>query len=195
MRWLILALGAAALGALFVLSGLRQAPSGGGLDVERLGESTVRTGDFRLIREDGTEVGSELLRGQVWVGSVMFTRCAGQCPVMMSRLQRLQADVPGLRLVAFTSDPVYDSPSVLREYARRWDADPERWWFLTGSADELGRAVEGLKFMYPEEPAMHTTRFVLVDRSGSVNGYYDASDPAAMDRLRVDARRLVGQAP
>ena len=41
-----------------------------------------------------------------------------------------------------------------------------------------------------EEPILHSSRLVLVDREGRVRGYYDGTDADAVESLRADARRL-----
>ena len=48
-------------------------------------------------------------------------------------MQKLQDRLPKeVRLVSFSVDPYNDTPEVLTEYAKRYNADPERWLFLTG---------------------------------------------------------------
>ena len=37
-----------------------------------------------------------------------------------------------MQLVSFSVDPEHDTPDVLRAYAERYGASPDRWWFLTG---------------------------------------------------------------
>ena len=37
---------------------------------------------------------------------------------------------------------------------------------------------------------MHSTRFVLVDAKGTVRGYYDSEEPAAIDKMLQHARLL-----
>ena len=63
------------------------------------------------------------LRGKVWMADMIFTRCAGPCPIMTHHLAELQAALPAnepVRLITFTSDPEYDTPAVLKRYATRF---------------------------------------------------------------------------
>jgi cytochrome oxidase Cu insertion factor (SCO1/SenC/PrrC family) len=41
------------------------------------------------------------------------------------------------------------------------------------------------------EPITHSTRLVLVDRTGVIRGYYEADDAKAMARLQQDLRRVL----
>jgi cytochrome oxidase Cu insertion factor (SCO1/SenC/PrrC family) len=51
-----------------------------------------------------------------------------------------------LRLVSISVDPERDTPVVLSHYAARFQADPERWLFLTGDKGEIHRlAREGFR--------------------------------------------------
>ena len=40
-------------------------------------------------------------------------------------------------LVSFTVDPEYDNARVLAEYAQNYEADLERWKFVTGTREAL----------------------------------------------------------
>ena len=42
----------------------------------------------------------------------------------------------------------------------------------------------------PEEPILHSTRFVLVDGEGAIRGYYDAVQGQELERLARDLRAL-----
>jgi len=54
-------------------------------------------------------------------------------------MKSLQARLEGsdVLLVSLSVDPEYDTPEVLAKYARLFEADPERWWFLTGSRQKI----------------------------------------------------------
>jgi protein SCO1/2 len=95
-------------------------------------------------------------------------------------------------------DPDHDSPEVLTLYARKFSADPQRWFFLTGEKAELIRLVRDGFLLpivenaaaLPGERFTHSTKFVLIDAEGQVRGWYDGADDAALDKLAADARRL-----
>lgn len=131
------------------------------------------------------------LEGRVWIADFIFTRCAGQCPILSSQMSALTGRLPGVDFVSFSVDPEYDTPERLAEYARRYDA-PERWRFLTGDAAETSRVTTALGMGALGDPMMHSSSLVLVDARGRVRGYYDAKDPDAQERLVEDARALAG---
>jgi protein SCO1/2 len=160
---------------------------------------------FVLTDARGVQRTRDELRGAVWVADFVFTRCPGPCPRLtrrMAELQREFADRAAVRLVSFTVDPLHDEPAVLADYGARFDADPSRWWFLTGPRDSL-RAwiVDGFRLPVAETgtaggahgPILHSTRFVLVDRSGRIRGYFDAEVDQDFRALKRALRTLVGE--
>ena len=72
-----------------------------------------------------------------------------------------------------------------------------RWDFLTGSRDAIATiSRDGFKLGISngEEPGsgpVHSTRFVLVDRRGTIRGYYDALAPDGVTKLLADTNHLL----
>ena len=108
------------------------------------------------------------------------------------RIQGLFSRETGLRFVSFTIDPQRDTPEVLSQYADRYGAEKDRWFFLTGPQEEMNRILGGFFLSPVNEPAMHSIRFILVDQEGKMRGYYDSSDPQAVKQLVRDAEILTG---
>ncbi len=153
--------------------------------------------DFTLTNRDGRAIGLGDLAGTPWVADFVFTRCGASCPMMTSRMARMDRELPSeppVHLVSFTVDPVHDIPSVLARYATAAGATP-RWLFLTGDGGqiaELSRQGFKLGVDSPSGPAaageavLHSTRFVLVDGRGRIRRYYDAFDRSGLAELPRD---------
>jgi len=157
---------------------------------------------FSLVNRDGRTIRLEDLAGAPWVADFIFTRCPASCPMMSSRMARLDRNLPrdlDVLLVSISVDPAYDTPEVLERYAKKFEA-PDRWLFLTGEREDVRRlSIEGFKLgldmdpppgMAGPEPILHSTRFVLVDGEGQIRGYYEAFDEASTEKLRSDLLRL-----
>ena len=153
-----------------------------------------------LVTQHDTPLSLSDLRGSVWVADLIFTSCSGPCLRMTSQMYRVQDELAGaepFRLVSISVDPARDTPERLSWYADQALADADRWVFLTGEMEIIeSLARDGLKLV--AEPAtdehggiLHSDRFVLIDHEGVIRGYYDGLDPAAVDRLMYDARRLI----
>ncbi len=97
--------------------------------------------DVKLVDANGKEVSlHDSLDG---AGPVMlnfiFTTCSTVCPVMSATFSQVQAKLGkesrAVRLVSISIDPEHDTPSRLREYAKKFEAGPQ-WSMLTGSAGD-----------------------------------------------------------
>jgi protein SCO1 len=152
------------------------------------------TAPFKLTEHTNQEFDSASLKGKVWVADFMFTTCPGPCPRMSSQMHQVQMalEKQGIQLVSFTVDPEHDTPEVLAEYGRTFKASPGVWHFLTGAKADLNHlAKDVFKLGVVDGSLEHSTRFVLVDRTGQIRGYYLTSDADAIPRLIEDARRLL----
>ena len=148
---------------------------------------------FELTTQTGAPFSSRSLDGHVWVADFVYTTCQGPCPMMsrqMHQLQTLTAETPDVKLVSFTVDPAHDTPPVLADYAKHFQYDPARWWFLTGDQGRLNEVGLGFKLNSVDGSTTHSTRFALVDRQQRIRGYYISSEDGFLQRLLHDIRQL-----
>lgn len=165
--------------------------------------------NFTLTNADGRVITLADLQGKVWVADIIFTRCAGPCPRMTASMRRLQDALPPsseVLLVTLTTDPAFDTPAVLATYARKFGADTNRWLFLTGTKEEIGRlAIDSLKLtaiekapgkrLDPADLFIHSTIFVVVDKRGRLRGVFETEEEGAkpgtsQQRILATLRRL-----
>jgi len=143
--------------------------------------------DFTLTNQDGQVTTLADLTNHVWVADIIFTRCAGPCPIMTARMKSLQAVLPPAsraKLVTLTTDPDNDTPPVMRKYGEHFGADFNRWKFLTGTKAEIASLASGsLKLSaVPVKPQdqkdsadlfIHTTIFVVVDKHARLRASFE----------------------
>lgn len=169
-------------------------------------EALLQTPDFELVNTEGRAIRSDELHGKVWLVNFIFTRCTGPCPLMTQRMKGVQdalrdeglvsTDSP-VRLVSISVDPAYDTPEVLARYAESWHVDPANWDFLTGPPEETLQLIrEGFKITATHEGSgtdaiVHSTSFLLVDRTGSVRRIVRLDDPDFVAGILDDVRKLV----
>ncbi len=151
--------------------------------------------DFSGINFDGRTITNNNLRGKVWFAYFFFSSCGGPCPKMSSIASVLNtqfAGEPDFRIVSFTVDPRNDTPEVLAKYGVRYGAKPEKWHFLRMSADSVANvATRGfMQAASPDDPSLHGTKFMLVDRKGQIRGFF-GQDEAEIDKLRVAINTLL----
>jgi protein SCO1/2 len=160
--------------------------------------------DFVLTERSGEAKGMADLRGKVWVADFFYTTCPAVCPMLSSRLAIVQqkfASNPDVRLVSIATDPAKDTPDALKLYADRFKAGPH-WLFLTGDKAAIFElANKGFKLSLTEErnspePVTHSTKLVLVDRTGTIRGFYEGvGETDDTSRLIADIERLLREMP
>ena len=150
--------------------------------------------EFHFTDSQGKEISRLDLDGKVWVADFIFTTCAGPCPVMsmhMAKLHKEFEDDKKIRMVSVSVNPDYDTPEVLTEYAKRYEARTDLWYFLTGSYEAIQSLIaDGFKMGDMEEIVFHSTKFSLVDGEGQIRGYYTGTEPEEMEVLRKDIAKL-----
>jgi|CXWL01.1.fsa_nt_gi protein SCO1/2 len=201
--WGLLAVAMAAVAVLALAGKLR----------ERRGEALpvlATLPAFELIERDGSTVSLASLAGRPFVADFIFTRCAISCPRMTAEMLRLRGRLSDLaaarrpRLVSISVDPTHDTPAVLADYAREHGVEGADWLFLTGELAPLRQLVrDGFKLAVEDAPPglaagndagnemiTHSNRFVLVDATGRIRGYYDAFESGELERLLADLAAL-----
>jgi protein SCO1/2 len=159
--------------------------------------------EFTMTERDGRTVTRADLLGKIWIADFFFTSCAGPCPEMALRMRSLQQaiidqELP-VNLVSISLDPEIDRPPVLRRYADRYGADPNRWWFLTGERQEGVHNLVRTGFLQPvaregeAATIVHSTYFLLIDTKGRIRGYYEGLEPESKRQILADARRLLNE--
>ncbi len=152
---------------------------------------------FTLTDSNGNPFHSDQLRGKVWVANFFFTTCSDICPVLskeMSSLSRSFGSLEKVSLVSVTVNPEQDTPETLARYAGQFGGVNPNWHFLTGSREAItDLVVNGFKVGDIREPVFHSAHFPLVDADGFIRGYYDGTDPEALNRLLQDAAFLASR--
>jgi protein SCO1/2 len=142
---------------------------------------------FTLTNQNGQVETLAGLSNHVWVADIIFTRCAGPCPRMTGQMKLLQDLLPptsGAKLVTLTTDPDNDTPAVMKKYGERFNADFNRWKFLTGTKTEIAELASGslklgavpVKLEDQKSVAdlfIHTTIFVIVDKHARLRGVFE----------------------
>lgn len=145
---------------------------------------------FELTSSRGEKVSSADLSGQPYVASFFYSLCPSVCVRQNDQMALLASRLKGvpIRFLSISCDPENDTPEVLAQYAKRFNANPDRWLFLTGDF-EYTRRVSSEVFFHPLiQPRAHIEKFLLVDADGRLIAPYDWKSAAEIDLLVTDAR-------
>ncbi|HET9137487.1 MAG TPA: SCO family protein [Candidatus Kapabacteria bacterium] len=157
---------------------------------------------FSLTTQDNTPYSNTDLKGKIWVADLIFTNCAGTCPMLSARMASLQTAIKktgsNVHLVSVSVDPNNDTPDVLKQYGKTFQADFTRWTFLTGKVSTIYTlAKEGFHLTLDsahedvQEPITHSERLVLIDGNANIRGYYNGTEVDAESKLLADLGELL----
>jgi protein SCO1/2 len=133
--------------------------------------------DFALYDQDGHVVQSARFHGKQIMLNFIYTRCpvATMCPAATAKMMQTQqlaraAGVKNLELISITLDPDYDTPGVLKDYAKTRGIDTSNFSFLTGpeSAIEDLLTQFGVIADFKGGLATHTLSTLLIDENGRI---------------------------
>ncbi len=149
--------------------------------------------DWELTERSGTKMGSQQLKGQPYIASFFFSTCPSICVRQNDQVRLLQEKFRKLpiKLVSITCDPENDTPEKLAEYAKRFDANQERWLFFTGEWDYLRRVSTEIFFHGLHRPKEHIEKFLLMSADGKLIAAYDWHDSEELKILEHDVRELL----
>jgi len=159
--------------------------------------------DFSLANQQGDTVSWERLKGKVVVADFFFTHCPTICPRLTSNMRWLQQSINNsqrvgdktpdfLHFLSFSIDPERDSVPRLKQWADRFQVNPEQWWLLTGNKKEIyDMAINEMKIGLVDGQGVdtdfiHTDHFVLIDTNRHVRGYYHGLDSVSLKQLSND---------
>ena len=151
--------------------------------------------DFEFTDSNGETITREDMEGKVWVADFIFTTCTMACPIMtgnMNIIHKSFKEDNNVRIVSISVYPEYDTPEILKEYASRYNANTDKWHFLTGPEESVKNIIKtGFKIGDYEDIIFHSEKFALVDISGNIRGYYSGMKTEDMSKLKKDIKRLL----
>ncbi len=151
--------------------------------------------NFSFTASSGTPFGTAEMREKITIVDFIFTRCKGVCPVMaasMSDLYHRFEEDSNVQFVSITVDPAHDTLQVLQQYAKDVGVSDNRWQFLWAPIEKIVDLSEnGFKLSAENLPGGHSSRFVLIDKSAKIRGYFDGLEGAEMDKLSAGIRQLL----
>ncbi len=154
--------------------------------------------DFSLINQNGKVVTQADYENKIYVADFFFTTCQTICPIMTDHMVKIQESLHDDRnvfLLSHTVTPEIDSVGQLKKYAVEKGVDDKRWNLVTGDRKEIYDLARKSYLVakdnpYEEFDLIHTENFVLVDDRRRIRGFYDGTDPDAIDELLQDIKVL-----
>jgi cytochrome oxidase Cu insertion factor (SCO1/SenC/PrrC family) len=122
--------------------------------------------DLELLTHDGRKVRfySDVLEGRTVLINVIYTTCKDACPLITQQLNEVRKRIPELFgkqvfFVTLSSDPILDTPKLLKQFAQKQSADVAGWTFLTGKKDHIDHILKKLG-QYADDKEDHSTLII-----------------------------------
>lgn len=159
-------------------------------------------GGFSLLDQDSNIVTQDIVKGKIHVANFFFTTCKTICPKMSNEMIRVQTaykDDPDVKIISYTVNPEYDTPSILKKYANQHYAIKDKWYFLTGDKKVIYDLARSSYFLVASEgdggpdDFIHSEMFVLIDKEGRIRGSLDKKgNVQTYDGTNIlDVKRLI----
>ena len=158
-----------------------------------------RIAHFKLVNQNGDSITRDFYKGKIYIADFFFTTCLTICPIMTDHMVQIQdkiKDDPEVLLLSHTVFPVADSVPVLKKYALEKGVIDKKWKLVTGDKKQIYDLARK-SYMVTKTNGdggkydmIHTENFALIDKKGQVRGYYDGTDPEAIESLMEDLKIL-----
>lgn len=159
--------------------------------------------NFSLTNQLGETVTLDKYANKIIIADFFFTHCPTICPPLTMNMKRLQQSITNARrvgdktnhnvqFVSFSIDPERDSVPRLKNWADRFQINPEQWDLLTGDKKTIyDLALNDMKLAVVDGKGIdtsfiHTDHFVLIDSSRNIRGYYHGLDSTDLAKLSRD---------
>ena len=142
--------------------------------------------EFSFTNQDGETISNEDYEGKVYVIEFFFTTCPTICPRMSANLVQIQNTFTGFKdfgVASFTINPEYDTPEILKAYAKHYGMTNPNWNLLTGSQDAIYElANTGFNLYTAENDEVeggfeHSGNFALIDKDGFIRSRVVTGNP------------------
>ena len=141
---------------------------------------------------------SDALQNRVVLLNVIFTSCNDACPLITRKLKEVREALgdkaDGITFISLTSDPLRDTPAVLKAYTLKQGVDDPHWLFLTGDKAQMDLVLGRIGQIVPT-PEQHSTQLIVGDVANKRWSKIRPDAPAAAiaQRLQLLTMPVVGR--
>ncbi|MGB0981740.1 MAG: SCO family protein [Winogradskyella sp.] len=155
--------------------------------------------DFSLTNQNGKTVTQNDYKDKIYIADFFFTTCPTICPIMTSHMYEIQQkfiDDDEVLLLSHSVTPKIDSVAQLKKYALKKGVNDKKWNLVTGDKKQI-YALARKSYLAVKTDGngdkydmIHTENFMLIDKKRQVRGFYDGTNPEAIEQLLEDIKTL-----
>ena len=155
--------------------------------------------DFELYNQNGDTITQDFYKDKIYVADFFFTTCQTICPIMTDHMLQVQEKLKNdkdVLLLSHTVIPNADSVPQLKKYALEKGVIDSKWNLVTGNKKDIYDLARKSYLASKSDgdggpfDLIHTENFVLVDKERRIRGFYDGTDPKAIEELLTDIEIL-----
>jgi len=159
---------------------------------------------YKFVNQFGDTITSDDMKGYVYVTDFISTTDSAESRKLSAILSGIQESYKTdykVRLISFSLDPESDSVTALNQYAAKYKAMPNKWFFLRGDEQSIvALAEKGFKVPLikakDRNGFAYASQLTIVDGDGKVRGYYDVvKDVEQIDSVYSSMERLLTNKP
>jgi len=160
--------------------------------------------DFSLTNQNGKTITQNDYKDKIYVADFFFTTCQTICPIMTDHMRDIQKEILNdndVMLLSHSVTPVIDSVAQLKKYALEKGVNDTKWNLVTGDKKQIYELARKSYLAVKTDgdggpfDMIHTENFILVDPDRKIRGFYDGTDPEAMEQLLTDLKILKDEFP
>lgn len=128
--------------------------------------------DVTLINQDGKKVRFKFLveTEKLVIVDFIYATCTTICPVLSAGYINLQNKLGNSdkkpRLLSITIDPEHDTPKIMKDYLKRYNAKPG-WDFLTGSRSDIDKVMRAFNAYIPDKMSHYPINLIHSPTDGT----------------------------
>jgi len=128
--------------------------------------------DVTLVNQDGKKVRFKSLieSDKPVIVDFIYATCTTICPVLSVSYTNLQNKMKDStqkpRLISITIDPENDTPKIMKDYLKRYNAKPG-WDFLTGSRGDIDKVMRAFNAYIPDKMSHYPLNLIRSPKDGS----------------------------
>jgi protein SCO1/2 len=165
---------------------------------------------FEFTNQDGELITNSFYDGKVYLVEFFFTTCPTICPKMNENMVKIQNEFYGnldFGIASFSINPSFDSPEILKAYAKEHGATLKTWNFLTGEKEKIYELANTGFTLFAGENSdaeggfEHSGMFALIDKKGNIRSrldeygnpiaFYEGIDPKGVQMIKEDIKILL----
>lgn len=159
-----------------------------------------RMPSFNFINQDGDKISEKSVENKIYVAGFFFSTCPGICPMIRSKLIKVQEtfiDDPDVRILQHSIRPSTDTVDILKKYADEHGIISGKWHLLTGAQESIYKLAKSFYFASEDlgniqntSDFLHTESILLIDQNRQIRGIYNGLNSASVTDLITDINTL-----